>query len=108
MQAKGEMEDMQAEHQREMEGLLDNVRQLQKELSYFSAVIDNYVPEEYQRTIEQNVFWSEEMGEWQLKCIAYTGNNMRIKAVPPTVYKVHMLSITERLLKFPFSNKTHS
>ncbi len=21
--------------------------------------------------------WSEEVGEWQLKCVAYTGNNMR-------------------------------
>lgn len=21
--------------------------------------------------------WNEELGEWQLKCIAYTGNHMR-------------------------------
>lgn len=27
--------------------------------------------------IERNVTWNEELGEWQLKCIAYTGNNMR-------------------------------
>jgi kinesin family protein 3/17 len=27
--------------------------------------------------IEENVHWNEEIGEWQLKCVAYTGNNMR-------------------------------
>ena len=21
--------------------------------------------------------WNEDLGEWQLKCVAYTGNNMR-------------------------------
>lgn len=25
--------------------------------------------------IEENVQWNEEIGEWQLKCVAYTGNN---------------------------------
>jgi hypothetical protein len=23
------------------------------------------------------VHWNEDIGEWQLKCVAYTGNNMR-------------------------------
>jgi kinesin family protein 3/17 len=27
--------------------------------------------------IEENILWNEELGEWQLKCIAYTGNNIR-------------------------------
>lgn len=27
--------------------------------------------------IEENVFWNEELGEWQLKCVAYSGNNIR-------------------------------
>ncbi len=27
--------------------------------------------------IEQYVHWNEDIGEWQLKCVAYTGNNMR-------------------------------
>ena len=30
-----------------------------------------------QEMIEQYAHWSEETGEWQLKCVAYTGNNMR-------------------------------
>lgn len=27
--------------------------------------------------IEQYAHWNEDTGEWQLKCVAYTGNNMR-------------------------------
>ncbi len=30
-----------------------------------------------QEMIEQYVHWNEDIGEWQLKCVAYTGNNMR-------------------------------
>ena len=30
-----------------------------------------------QEMIEQVVHWNEDIGEWQLKCVAYTGNNMR-------------------------------
>ena len=27
--------------------------------------------------IERYVHWNDDIGEWQLKCVAYTGNNMR-------------------------------
>lgn len=27
--------------------------------------------------IEKFTHWNEDIGEWQLKCVAYTGNNMR-------------------------------
>lgn len=34
--------------------------------------------------IERYVHWNEDIGEWQLKCVAYTGNNMRkAQATPP-------------------------
>ena len=29
-----------------------------------------------QELIQQYVHWNEDIGEWQLKCVAYTGNNM--------------------------------
>lgn len=31
--------------------------------------------------IEKFTHWNEDIGEWQLKCVAYTGNNMR-KTIP--------------------------
>lgn len=27
--------------------------------------------------------WNEDIGEWQLKCVAYTGNNMRKQTPAP-------------------------
>ncbi|KAG8507801.1 Kinesin-like protein KIF3A, partial [Galemys pyrenaicus] len=59
MAAKSEMADLQQEHQREIEGLLENIRQLSRELRLQMLIIDNFIPQDYQ------------------KCVAYTGNNMR-------------------------------
>ena len=70
----------QADQQREMEGLLDNVRQLTRELRLQMLIIDTYIPPEYQAIVDENVAWNEDIGEWQLKCVAYTGNNMRKRA----------------------------
>lgn len=81
MQAKSEITDMQQEHQREMEGLLENVRQLSRELRLQMLIIDNFIPPEFQDMIEQFMMWNDDLGEWQLKCVAYTGNNMR-KSTP--------------------------
>ncbi|XP_071846585.1 kinesin-II 85 kDa subunit-like [Apostichopus japonicus] len=77
MSAKSEVADMQQEHQREMEGLLDNIRQLSQELRLQMLTMDSFIPPEFQQMIEQYVHWNEDIGEWQLKCVAYTGNNMR-------------------------------
>merc|ERR1719383_673311 len=83
MAAKSEMADLQQEHQREMEGLLENVRQLSRELKLHMLIIDSFIPHEYQNMIEQHVHWNEDIGEWQLKCVAYTGNNMRKQTPVP-------------------------
>lgn len=39
---------MKQEHQREIEGLLDNIRELNKEFRLQCMVIDNFIPQEYQ------------------------------------------------------------
>lgn len=89
MQAKAELKDLDTEHQREMEGLLDNVRQLEKELKLYNMLVDSYVPQDYLKVIEKYIYWNEDIGDWQLKCIAYTGNNMRAtKPPPPMAYRV--------------------
>ncbi|CAB4008592.1 kinesin KIF3A isoform X2 [Paramuricea clavata] len=81
MSANSEMSDLKQEHQREIEGLLDNIRELNKEFRLQSMVIDSFIPQEFQQMIEQNSTWNEDIGEWQLRFVAYTGNNMR-KASP--------------------------
>merc|ERR1719410_2330250 len=57
--AKSELNDLQAEQQREMEGLLESVRQLTRELRLQMLVIDCFVPAEYQDLVEQHVQWNE-------------------------------------------------
>uniref|UniRef100_A0A672GCR1 Kinesin-like protein n=1 Tax=Salarias fasciatus TaxID=181472 RepID=A0A672GCR1_SALFA len=83
MAAKSEMADLQQEHHREIEGLLENIRQLSRELRLQMLIIDNFIPQEYQEMIENYVHWNEDIGEWQLKCVAYTGNNMRKQTPAP-------------------------
>jgi len=77
MSAKSEMADIQEEHQRENEDLLESVRSASKEDKFLQLVMDNYIPKEYQEMIRQGMIWNEETGEWQLRYVAYTGNNMR-------------------------------
>ncbi|XP_057314746.1 kinesin-like protein KIF3A [Hydractinia symbiolongicarpus] len=83
MSAKSEVADLQAEHQRETEGLLESVRSAAKEEKYLQLVMDNYIPREFQDLVTQNVIWNEDIGEWQLRYVAYTGNNMRKMSPSP-------------------------
>uniref|UniRef100_A0A0X3P6A1 Kinesin-like protein n=1 Tax=Schistocephalus solidus TaxID=70667 RepID=A0A0X3P6A1_SCHSO len=48
LQAKAELEDMKTEHVREMEGLLENIRQLNHELGFLNLIIDNFIPKPFQ------------------------------------------------------------
>ncbi|KAF7252223.1 hypothetical protein EG68_08827 [Paragonimus skrjabini miyazakii] len=112
LQAKAELEDVRSEHAREMEGLLDNIRQLKQELALHTLLIDYYIPKPYQALIEQNVQWNEDIGEWQLRCVAYTGNNMRKleKEQPESPTELSQVYLTyhgdETVSTFP-SKSTH-
>ncbi|XP_054273348.1 kinesin-like protein KIF3A [Macrosteles quadrilineatus] len=108
MSAKEELKDVTGENQREMEGLLDNVRQLTKELALQETIEKVFIPDQYREMIERHAHWNEDIGEWQLKCVAYTGNNMRKtlgplspkdkKEIPvPDLSKVYLSYNNERL-----------
>jgi len=84
--AREELKDMQEENQREMEGILENVRQLTKELSLQETIEKMFIPDNYRTTVERHAQWNEDIGEWELKCVAYTGNNMR-KSNPSDMFK---------------------
>lgn len=43
-----QMADLQQEHHREIEGLLENIRHLSRELRLQMLIIDNFIPQEYQ------------------------------------------------------------
>ncbi|XP_005190818.1 kinesin-like protein KIF3A [Musca domestica] len=77
MGVKSELADQQQEHQREKEAIYENIRSLSRELALCELVLNSYIPKEYQTMINEYTHWNEDIGEWQLKCVAYTGNNMR-------------------------------
>lgn len=80
--AKAELADQQREQQREMEGILDSIRALKREIQLADLVLDSYIPKEYQALIDKYVHWNEQLGEWQVRCVAYTGNNMSCPLQP--------------------------
>lgn len=47
MALKEELQDICHENQREMEGLLENIRQLNKELCYLETIEKIYIPDDY-------------------------------------------------------------
>lgn len=53
---KEELKDICHENQREMEGLLENIRQLNKELSYLETIEKLYIPDDYRvrQTLHHN------------------------------------------------------
>jgi len=50
------MADIQEEHQRETEGLLESVRAASKEDKYLQLVMDTYIPKEYQVRLRISVY----------------------------------------------------
>ncbi|XP_041675661.1 kinesin-like protein KIF3A [Drosophila eugracilis] len=74
---KSELADQQQEHQREKEGIFENIRSLSRELALCELVLNSYVPKEIQFLINQNTHWDEANGEWQLKFEKYAGNKVK-------------------------------
>ncbi|KAL5269991.1 hypothetical protein ACHWQZ_G003463 [Mnemiopsis leidyi] len=81
--AKAEISDMKQEHERRVETLLDDIKQLTKEMRLQELLINYTIPPEFQELIEKHILWNEEIGEWQLHYVAYTGNNMRQRTPTP-------------------------
>lgn len=85
---KEEYKDKEHEYQREMEALLDNNRLLIRENQLAALMINSYIPQEYMQKIEANLTWNMETQEFQMKGVAYTGNNMRKRQGRGTDYDV--------------------
>lgn len=48
IKAESDLKDMQSDHQRAKDELLDSIRELQKEVRLQIEIIDSYIPEEFQ------------------------------------------------------------
>ncbi|TPX59965.1 hypothetical protein SpCBS45565_g07616 [Spizellomyces sp. 'palustris'] len=79
MRHKSEIKDLQEEHQREREQLLDTVRDLTRELKLRMLVIDSFVPRESLDLLESFAEYDETSEKWRIGHIAHAGNNIRGK-----------------------------
>ncbi|KAJ8927334.1 hypothetical protein NQ314_020215 [Rhamnusium bicolor] len=66
----------ETEYQNEISSLLHTNKSLAKEMGLANFVINNYMPNEYIGQIKSNLTWMDDIQEWQLKGIAYCGNNL--------------------------------
>ncbi|KAJ3033179.1 Kinesin-like protein kif3a [Rhizophlyctis rosea] len=79
MKHKSEIKDLQEEHQRQREDLLDTIRGLTKELKLRSLVCDRFIPGEEMGVIEACAEYDEASEKWRIAHIAHAGNNIRGK-----------------------------
>ena len=74
---KAERSDLLEEFNRDREDMLDTIRVREKEIMLKNLVIDNFIPPEEVKKIEDRATWDEENGRWNLKNIEFAGNNVR-------------------------------
>lgn len=74
---KEDHSDKEREYQRDLEALYDNNRLLVRETQLANLIIESYIPPEYLKKIQTNMIWSNDGQEYQMRGVAYTGNNMR-------------------------------
>ncbi|KAI8850797.1 P-loop containing nucleoside triphosphate hydrolase protein [Chytridium lagenaria] len=79
MSHRSEIKDLQEEHQREREGLLDTVRELTIELKLKMLIINSFVPEDELQALEERGDYDEAAEKWRVPYVAHAGNNIRGK-----------------------------
>ena len=57
---------VQEEYQREKEYLLQDIRDLDKQVELQALIMNYFIPQEFQDLIEQHVQWDDEEQEWHL------------------------------------------
>lgn len=75
--ALDEKNDLEIDIQRERESLMMRIRELTNEIRLKHLIIDNYMPASEYVKIERRAEWNEEMKEWQIPNLEYTGNNIK-------------------------------
>ena len=75
--ALGEKNDLEIDIQRERESLMMRIRELTNEIRLKHLIIDNYIPAAEYVKIERRAEWNEELKEWKIPNLEYTGNNIK-------------------------------
>ncbi len=81
-ESRAEYEDAAVEVETLRSELLDSIRTAEKEIKLTNALVEYYVPGgEQLAAIEANCSYNQSTGDWELRCLAYTGNNMKVSVL---------------------------
>ena len=73
---KGEIEDFTEMIHQEREDLMDRIRELTREIRLKHLIIDQFIPAMEYMKLERRAEWSDEINEWMIPNLEFTGNSM--------------------------------
>lgn len=73
---KGDLDDIAEVIHREREDLMDRIRELTREIRLKHLIIDQFVPAQEYMRIERRAEWADEINDWVIPNLEFTGNNM--------------------------------
>ncbi|KAJ3190381.1 Kinesin-like protein kif3b [Gaertneriomyces sp. JEL0708] len=76
---KAEITNLEDSFRDERADFIDTIRELTRELSLKSAVIENFIPAEERRKIEERALWDEETDEWMLEHVRERNIKKRVE-----------------------------
>ena len=76
---KTELGDIKEVIHREREDLMDRIRDLTREIRLKHLIIDQFIPADQYMKIERRADWSEEINDWVVPNVEFTGNNIKIQ-----------------------------
>ena len=76
---KTELDDINEVIHREREDLMDRIRDLTREIRLKHLIIDQFIPALEYMKIERRADWSDEINDWIIPNVEYTGNNIKIQ-----------------------------
>mmetsp|Transcript_34158 Transcript_34158/g.102996 ORF Transcript_34158/g.102996 Transcript_34158/m.102996 type:complete len:702 (+) Transcript_34158:250-2355(+) len=72
--AKAEIDELQRERREHHAEMIDHIKEASRELRRNLLVIQEFIPPDYIRQIEQESTWDEDTGEWNIPALSSTGN----------------------------------
>lgn len=76
-QTKSDLDDIAEVIHREREDLMDRIRELTREIRLKHLIIDQFVPAQEYMRIERRSEWADEIQDWVIPNLEFTGNNIK-------------------------------
>lgn len=76
-QTKSDLDDINEVIHRERQDLMDRIRELTREIRLKHLIIDQFVPAQEYMRIERRSEWCEDLQDWVIPNLEYTGNNIK-------------------------------